>query len=225
MLALFILSVALLNSCSKDDTSVSKVSVGDEYGKYTKEIVVSDENSGNSIVLQLGSNDQSILEKWSAKNFGLLPILEGQSISEVISAKYSSTENAADEIEDGMQNENVASSLSIRIMSKNLKSGIKNVALTTFAPESDLRGWNYATYFSQINVDKTFYIERHSLLHRVYFGLKYMSNSTSTWSTIVSEWNKLNNKESYSVTRNPCYQMKARVQYKKTSHFTIYFEP
>lgn len=179
-------------------------------------------------MLKLGSNDQSILEMWTADNFELLPILEGQSFTEAFNAMYPSDENITDEsdaIADDLKNEDVASSLSIMFVSKNLNKGVKDVALTTIPPGNDSRDWNYQTYYSQINIDKTFYIERHNFWHRVFFGLQYMAYSTSSWSTIVSEWKKIGNNDSYSYTRNPCYQMKARVKYRSTSHFTIYFEP
>ncbi len=165
---------------------------------------------------------------WSSSNFELLPVLESQTIEEALENAYSSDSDSTSEAEsdddEDADDDDSASALSITIISKNLNTGVKNVALTTIAPEDDSRSWKYNTYYSQANVDHTFYIERHHILRRVFFGLKYKSTSSSSWSTSISEWKKLSNHESYEKTYSTCYQMKARVKYRSTNNFTTYFE-
>ena len=59
-----------------------------DFGKYSKEIVVTDAKGENSAVLLVGSNDKSYLDLWTEKNFELIPVKYGENTMDVLKAFY-----------------------------------------------------------------------------------------------------------------------------------------
>ena len=225
---------AALISCSDEDAQKPIDSVDAEFGKFTKELIVFDAEKNNSAVLLVGSDDESVLNMWTADNFTLIPIKEGQTLADVFDSKVS--EESLDEdvdVEDGDEDENVAASISTKFVSRNLQDGVKNVALQITDPyDSEMRGWKYSTYYSDCYGDYsghnsgkvTCNVYGHNVIHRGYYGISFMKYTYSNWSTLVGEWTRIQNNETVSKSVN-CFQMKARRKYKGTNpSVTIEFE-
>ena len=211
------------NSCSKEDSI--KTEEKDDFGKYTKELTIFDKNKENSAILKIGSNDESILNMWTADNFELVPIKHGQTLADVMNA---TEDNGEEEISDESSDDEdiVAAEMSTMFISKNLKDGVRNVALTTKPPyDEDMRGWSYDTHYSEAinNNTVTVNIYGHNRWRRGYWKASYKKRQSSGWSTIQGGWTKIRKGQSVSKTRTPCYKMKARRKYKKGS-VTIEFE-
>lgn len=229
LFAILALGALVFNACQQENAIVTEANLNDEFGKFTKELTVSDVSGENSAVLKVGSNDESVLNMWTDENFELVLIKEGQTFDDAMAEAYplqESEESDLDNLEDNLDDDIVAAEISTIILSKHLNSGIRNIALTTISPyDADMRGWSYSTYYSDAVSDNTVTVNvyGHNRWHRGYWGATYKKYSYSGWSTIVGEWAQIKNGQSDSRTRTPCYQMKARRKYKKGS-VTIEFE-
>ena len=223
-------SMASFNSCEKRNTPEQETTIEDEFGNFIKELIVYDSTGDNSAVLKLGSNDMSILDMWTANNFDLITIQNGQTLKDIMNKRYPNDKEYETDIENDENDEDnniTASEVSIMIISKDLKDGVKNIAITTKPPyDEDMRGWSYSTYYSQSISDNTVTVNvyGHNRWHKGYWAASYKKHSsTNGWSTIVGEWSRIRNDEAASRTKTPCYKMKARRKYKKGS-VTIEFE-
>jgi hypothetical protein len=225
-IAIITIGLLIFNSCQKENVT-SEVNLDDEFGKFTKEIIVYDSIGENSAILKLGSNDKSVLDMWTADNFELVPIEYGQTLSEIMNEKYPNATNEVEDvdIEEEGDDDIVAAEISTMFISKDLQEGVKNVALTTYPPyDEDMRGWSYDTHYSvkEPGNNVTVNIYGHKW-HRGYYGVYYMKYESSGWSTIKSEWTRIKNGESKSCNRKPCYYMKTRRKSKKGS-VTVEYE-
>ncbi len=211
-------------------TSCEKLEVQNEnnFGYFSKEIKITDEEENNQMVLKISSNEEDIINYFSEENFEIIPVLEGQSFSSANKEFFKNHPEYTTNIETketDVENNGESYSVTVEIVEKNKNDNVKS--LTIFCKPPDIPnkgGWNYMTYYSQKNIDHTFHIDRNSFWHRVFFGLQYKANHNSSWSTTISEWKKLSNNSSYSYTYSRCYQMKARVKFKKNNDFTVNFE-
>jgi len=228
---LFFLAAILISGCKKEEVVQAQLeNNNNELGKYTKEVTIYDKDKENSAVLLVGSNDKSILDMWSSENFTLIPVKEGQSLTDILKLDDSNNDEtplSSDEEASSTDNE-VAAEISYMIISKNLQVDVKYVALQEKPPYSDdMRGWHYSTNYSESEEGNsvTVNIYGHNFWHRGYYGVFYKVNSNSSWTTVASEWTRIKIGESKSYNRNPCYQMKARRKYKgSTNSVTIEFE-
>lgn len=217
--AIFALAlIVLLNACNNSQTEVN-TPTPDDSQNFSKDITILDESGQNSIVMRVSAADKSLIEQYSAANFVFTALKKGEALV------FPRT-NGTEEDDVVTDNDVVAQSISFEVVQRTLAQEFSKIAITFKHPDTQSRAsWAEYTHESQINVDQTAFITRHSATRRVFFGLKYKSTSGSGWSTIVSEWLKLSNNQSYSTDRNPCYQFKFRVRTKKQSAYTVYFEP
>lgn len=229
MFAIAAMATAVI-SCSKEDAQQPINNIDAEFGKFTKELTIFDEEKNNSAVLLVGSDDESVLNMWTADNFTLIPIREGQTLADVFESNAPEESlDEEDEVEDGDEDENVAASISTRFISKNLQDGVKNVALQITDPyDESMRGWKYGTHEciyaggNNIGEENRGWIKctvyGHNPIHRGFYGISFLNYSYSTkWFDLVSEWKRIKNKDSDSKTAI-CYKMKATRKYKGSNN-------
>jgi hypothetical protein len=171
----------------------------------------------------VGSNDESILNMWTSENFTLVPIKEGQSLSEIINLNTCNDETES-MIDERNVDDVVTAEISYMIISKDIGADVSNIVLVENPPYSDeMRGWKYSTFYSDaVEGNKvTVNIYGHNFWHRGYYAVSYLQYLTSSWSTIAGEWTQIKNNETKSYTRNPCYKMKARRKYKGSNESVI----
>ncbi|WP_075343601.1 hypothetical protein [Tenacibaculum agarivorans] len=229
-LLFFAMSVVLmLASCSSENEPELNLDDTNQQTTYIKDITIFDESKENSIVMRVSADDPSIVENYSKDNFKIIPVPIGKTTAEVLT-----NINVADEEETNGYIESDAQAIAVNApeinfetISKNLNSGIKNVAITFLHPENnDYRAsWSVYTHTSDQDIDHVAFITRHSVTRRVYIGLEYKPYSTSSWSSIIAAWKKLKNKDVVNEQRSICHQFKLRVKTKKSSAYTYSFEP
>lgn len=215
-------------SCSKDDDNILQ----DESPiLFSKEIEVFDLNNECSAVMKISSEDASLLDFYTEKNFEIIPVKEGQTFDEAVDAYYALYPIPEDEdlTEDEDDDESIiedsdAPTVNIEKLSENLVEGVQYLAITSIAPDfGDARGWNISTYW---DFDHHRYadIKRKSWLHKTYFGLHYeYSNLTSGgWLVPYPKWMKNNKTYSYEAP-DGTYYWNFKVKYRKTKHFTYSF--
>lgn len=221
MFAIAAMATAVI-SCSKEDAQQPINNIDAEFGKFTKELTIFDKEKNNSAVLLVGSDDESVLNMWTADNFTLIPIKEGQTLADVFESNAPETIDENAEVIENDEDDNVAASISTKFVRKNLQDGVKNVALQTNDPYgNDMRGWKYATHYSDYYGEPdsenkgivTCNVYGHNAIHRGYFSISILKYSYSNWSTVDGEWTRIKNKQTVSRSRR-CYVMKARRKYK-----------
>ncbi len=214
----------LFNSCSDEATIESDENrIVQELGEFKKEIEIFDKSKENSVVLLIGSNDISVLNMWSAKNFDLNIIDENQSLEDFFkSVNKGNNRNATNED----SSEEVAAEIGYTIIRKNINASGKRYFLQENPPyNEDVRGWSYSTLYSDADASSTHTVTANiygrNAWKRGYFGVQYKKYSYSGYSTIASEWTRIKNNESKSYTRTPCYKMKVRRKYKGTNNSVV----
>ena len=219
-------AILFLNSCSKEELNQNQqISLDKEFGLHTKELIVYDKSQKNSAVLLLGSNDKSVLNMWTAENFNLVPIKEGQSLMEILNLNETDT-ITIDSIPDNNEELKgmVAAEISYMIISKELDVGVNDIVLIENPPYSEnMRGWKYSTYYSEAVEGNTVTVNIYgrNFWRKGYYGISYLKYYSSNWSTIAGEWTRIRRNENRSYTRNPCYRMKARRKYKGSNNSVI----
>lgn len=222
-------ATALFSSCTREEANPSKPQATNYKQEYSKRIQLFDKSGQNAVIIRVSSEDQSLVEQYSSKNFEVVPIRKGQSLNEAVQAYYGTRNEDQESLEEASEEAYVdAANISFEIISMELSEEHINIGLTFIHPEDNsLRAsWKYYTHYSAAGqgLEQTASIERHSFWRRVYFGMYYKAYSWSGWSTIISPWRKLSNNDSYSANRNPSYQFKVRVKTKKSSAYTVSFE-
>ena len=191
LFAIAAMATALI-SCSDEDAQQPLNNVGDEFAKFTKELTVFDAEKNNSAVLLVGSDDESVLNMWTADNFTLIPIKEGQTLADVFESNVSEESlDEENEVEDGDEDENVAARIITKFISKNLQEGVKNVALQITDPyDESMRGWKYdehvCEYAGIYNSNRGWIkctVYGHNIIHKGYYGVSFKNYSYSAkWS-------------------------------------------
>lgn len=217
--AIFALAlIVMLNACKNSNTEVN-VPTADASQEFSKNITIFDKSGQNSIVMRVSAGDQSLINQYTAANFEFTALKKGESLPKPQTTGTEENEEVADD------NAATAQHISFEVIERSLAPEFSKIAVTFKHPEGQSRAdWGYYWHYSQVNVDQTAFITRRNFWKRVYFGLKYKPSSTSSWSTIVSEWYKLSNNQTYNVERNPCYQFRFHVKTKKQSAYTVNFE-
>jgi hypothetical protein len=218
--AIFALAlIVMLNAC-KNSNEVNVPAANDSQ-EFAKNITILDKSGLNSIVMRVSAADQSLIDQYTAANFEFTALKKGESLPNPQTTGTETEEN--EEVAD--DNAATAQHISFEVIERSLAPEFSKIAVTFKHPENQARAdWGYYWHYSQANVDQTAFITRRNFWKRVYFGLKYKSSSTSSWSTIISEWYKLSNNQTYSADRNPCYQFRFHVKTKKQSAYTVNFE-
>jgi len=209
----------VLNACNNSKSEVQPAFSEDAL-TFTKDVVVYDQIKQNSVTIRLSAADKSLLDEYDATNFVLTALKKGQKIA---ATQQDQGQEADSDLET---DENPSPGIAFEVVQRNLSAEFTKVAVTFKHPQTDSRKkWGYYWHYSQAGVDHTASIDRSNAWRRVFFGLKYKQTSTSSWSTIVSEWRKLGNNDTYTAERATSYQFRFRVKTKKQSAYTVYFEP
>lgn len=222
VIGIFAMSL-LFNSCSDESVvETEQNNIQQEFGEFKKEIKVFDKSKENSVVILLGTEDESVLNMWSSQNFDLKLIDKNQSLEDY----YKTDDDISNREASSDDSEEIAAEISYTIISRSINVTGKRIVLEEKPPYSDdLRGWSYSTYYSDedaaSNHTVTVNIYGRNAWKRGYFGVSYKKYSYSGWSTIAGEWTRIKNNESKSYTRTPCYRMKARRKYKGTNNSVI----
>jgi hypothetical protein len=217
-------------SCQKDQPNVVPQTIQeDAVSTFSKQIEIFDASSQSSVVLNVSSNNQKLLDAYSAENLELYVMKAGQNLSDVQPNNQNSENEIAPTLAEDNQ-ANPAASVDVTVVATHLQPGMERYAISYKQPQISAdreieEAWYYSNYYSQINVDNTGIVCRtNSGLYGVYFGMTYKSSSSSNWSTIVSEFQSLANNTCYSESRTPCYQMKIRVKHRANSRFSVTFD-
>ncbi len=220
-LALMAFMGLFFNSCQKEANEVAP-KADTEILEHSRTITAFDKSGENSADIVLTTNDLSLLNKYSAENFELIPIMENEDAATVISNFYGNTQSNDNEEEDTTveEEDTTTPNFVIEVQNVNKAAAVKAVSITFKHPESgDDRAWKYKTHKSY---NDCMFIQRTSAWHRVYYGLEYRASSTSGYTTDTARYKKLNNNEVYTKCITS-YQLVLDVKYKKTSHYTCYF--
>ena len=212
-------------SCSKDEDNILQE---ESPILFSKEIEVFDINNECSAVMKISSEDASLLEFYTEKNFEIIPVKESQTFEEAVDAYYAanpiSEEDSVAEEEDDeiIIGDSDAPTVNIEKVSENLVEGVKYLAITSIAPDfGDARGWHVSTYWDFTGADYCD-IKRKSWAHRVYYGLFYQEVKFNT-RTLVSPYVKLTNNKLYTHYLPNLWAWDLKVKYRKTKHFTYSF--
>lgn len=217
---LMAVGMVTLNSCEKETTTpptTSKSEVDQNFGKFTKEVTVYDETGKNSAVLKLGSNDQSILDLWTAENFTLIPITDAPADNEEIPEDNS---DVSTDDEDG----NISASVSVMILSRDLKDDVKAISLKPTVPDSgDLRlDWFYLTYYSIPGWDKFYSLIGRNFWRRAYADLYFTTYQSDSWRALFVD-RQIKNGENINSPISDVYAMKVITRQKKENEILVSF--
>ena len=220
-----VVSTLFFYSCSEEPTDF----VNDE---ICKDLVLSDAENQNSIVMRISSDDPSILEYYNESNFVIIPISTDQSFSDAVS-EYYALNPINEEINDCLEDENDIQeleddanepSVNMTIIDKKLYKGVRNIAITVITPDfGDVRGFSTQHHYSY-NQESRCEIERTSWAHRVYYGLFYKKYESNSWTEIKGFPTKLSNNDPKSYHYDPCYKYDLKVKARKSKHYTYAFE-
>ncbi len=216
-------------SCSKDEDNIPQE---ESPILFSKEIEVFDLNNKCSAVMKISSEDASLLDFYTEKNFEIIPVKEGQTFDEAVDAYYALnpitedeglTEEEEEEDDESIIDDSDAPTVNIEMVSENLVDGVKYLAITSIAPDfGDARGWHISTYWDFVP-HRYADIKRTSWAHKTYYGLHF-GPSTYNWLVFYPKWMKNNRTYSHEIPDNPLgYCWNFKVKYRKTKHFTYSF--
>ena len=214
--AMLVMSLLIFEGCQKEKPQTTMYAFNEsDFGKYSKELVITDAKGENNAVLLVGSNDKSYLDLWTEKNFELIPVKSGENTMDVLKAFYAGRKQTTDS-DENIDDTDTGKEIFTMFLSKTLNEDVENVLLCVKSPETVEKGWKYATHYSR-SLDAggtiTCYVIGANVWWWGYYGVEWRASVTESWSTIVSEWRQISSNESYSYTRMNCYQMKARRKY------------
>ena len=161
LFAIAAMATALI-SCSDEDAQKQPQST-----EFSKTIEVFDDCGLNSIVLKLTSDDQSVVDMYSAENFQLI----------INPAPYDEPETDADvedeEDADDIYSDDDAISVSISVMEKNFVEDVQDYELERTQPEGfkNLRAKWTKEYFP--SSERGIKVTRNSINRRVYLTTKF----------------------------------------------------
>lgn len=234
--AISLIALSLAFSCQKDEITqtiteqeeFSSVTKSNDFDLY-KDVTLSVNRT--TAILRIHANTQEDLDAYTPDNFALVEVIGSERLEDaLIRARIMDPNPPHNPDEDGdlpfITEPDVRSSMGFEVLRINNPDPNNHYAVSFFHPaEGTKAGWQYFTHYSiaGLNVNQHCDIARHSVWRRVYYGLKYMSSSTSNWSVLQNEWRKLSNNQTMSYTRTPCFQYRARVKTKKSSAYTVSF--
>lgn len=167
-------SATIYYSCSKEDAQQPQTS------EFSKTIEVFDDCGLNSVVLKLTSDDQSVVDMYSADNFQL--------IINPVPYEEPETDAEVDDEEDDNEiySDDDAVSVSISIMEKNFVEEVQDYELERTQPDGfkNLRASWSKEYFP--SRERGIEVTRTSINRRVYLTTKYGTGEKYTKSAIDS---------------------------------------
>lgn len=235
--ALPIIGLLFFASCEKEasneimDESVleAEFSLKDIYS-FHKDVAISSEE-GSTGVVRIYSNNENSLNHYSNANLSLMDINQNETLKQSLE-RHHKIDLTQPEVDVEMNDEKSTSfeengnDIAFELVALTKADPNAKYAINFDHPQTSIAkaGWNYYTHYSSAGQSQIAEIARHSVWRRVYYGLKYKAYSGSSWATIQNEWRKINNNQSFSHTKNPCYQFRMRVKTKKNSAYSVTFD-
>lgn len=235
--ALPIFGLLFFASCDKDESNeiidesaiTSDFSLKDIYD-FQKDITISSEE-GSTGVVRIYANNQSALTNYSTENLSLMEIHSTETLKESLVRHniMDLTETAIDSEEGDAKDvsfEETGNDIAFELVQLTKANPNSKYAINFNHPQTNTSkaSWQYYTHYSSVNQAQIAEIARHNFWRRVYYGLKYKAYSNSSWATIQNEWKLISNNQSFSHTKNPCYQFRFRVKTKNNSAYTVTFD-
>ncbi|MBR2195169.1 MAG: hypothetical protein IKP62_07755 [Salinivirgaceae bacterium] len=216
-----IASATIYYSCSKEDAQQPQTS------EFSKTIEVFDDCGLNSVVLKLTSDDQSVVDMYSADNFQLIinpvPYDEPETDAEVDD----------EEDDDEIYSDDDAVSVSIGVIEERFVEDVQGYELERYQPEGfkNMRAkWSSECFHSRNHCIK---VTRQSINRRVYLTTKYgFYGYGESDDAIISTWKDGNvidalikNNKSITDTICDCYFVAGVVRCKKHERgkYSVYF--
>ncbi len=221
--ALFVAVLSIfMVACQKDETSNPNLTAQGEVSlyKFSKQIEVFDGTGKNSVTMEVSSNEQERLDAYTANNFNLVPLKAGQSIEDLEQATSEVGTSTDNEIPPVLTMVNV----SFKVIKSNLAANFVAFGVEFKHPESVDRGFELFEHLGQAGIDKKVTVCRRSFWHRIWQTIEYKAYASSAYSAIVTS-NFISNNECKSNQKDPCYLMRATIEARSQSHYTVTFQP
>ncbi|PKV51777.1 hypothetical protein ATE84_3875 [Aquimarina sp. MAR_2010_214] len=231
-----ILGMLFFASCDRDETNETTDITGETeieevkslYDFHTDIKIQSDE--GSEAIMRVFSNSEQELSNYSNKNMMLVEIGNKETLKQSLTRHgvvQEGQENSSEEeknIDLPQNDDNIVDDIAFQLVKITKRNPNVKYAVSFIHPEtnSSKASWKTYTHLSPVN-SKFAEILRHSVVRRVYYGLRFKEHSYNSWTNIVSEWKKVKNGQSFSHHKDPCYQFRMRVKTKKRSAYTVSF--
>ncbi len=232
-----IIGMLFFMSCDKDEATIEAI---DETAievdttikgiyDFHKDIMIQSKEGSEALVRVYANSEQSITG-YTKANMTLVEIEEDETLKQSLKRQHIMNEGSnrvsEEESMDVDKAEISGGDIAFQLVAITKRNAGVRYAISFNHPDDNTSraSWKYYTHYSTPNQEKIAEIARHSVVRRVYYGLKYKAYSNSSWNTIQNEWKKVSNNESFSHTKNPCYQFRMRVKTKKNSAYTVTFD-
>lgn len=230
--ALPVIGLLFFVSCDKDETNeiidgsaVEAIDTDKSLYDFHKDIVITS-NEGSEAIMRVYSNSEAAISSYSSEHLKLVETSQNETLSEGLvrqNIKDDSTDMTLEQDTDDINAKEAAGvGIAFKMMEVTKRNPNVNYSVSFYHPENLAKGWSFWTHLSGYG-QTIATIDRHSATRRVYFGLKRKAYSTSGWAIHVSEWRKLSNGQSYSLTAHTNYQFRFRVKSKRSSAYTVNF--
>ncbi|AXT57277.1 hypothetical protein J8L88_01365 [Aquimarina sp. MMG015] len=235
--ALPIIGLLFFISCDRDESNEimeesaleTEFSLNSVYD-FHKDVTVTSEE-GSTGIIRIHANNETALINYSSINLSLMEINANETLKQslVRHNKMDLTQPDVDKETDDQKNvsyEESGNDIAFELIQLTRANPTSKYAINFNHPQTNTSkaSWQYYTHYSSVGESQIAEIARHSVWRRVYYGLKYKAYSGSSWATIQNEWKKINNNQSFSHTKNPCYQFRMRVKTKKNSAYSVTFD-
>lgn len=230
-----ILGLLFFASCEKEETSEfvdeTQSSTVAKLYDFHKDITIASEE-GSKALIRVYSNSETSLQEYSAENLSLLEIKPNETLKQslvrhqLMDLSLNNVEEDMDDPKDASFDEEINNDIGFELLTVINRNPNVKYAINFNHPNINetKASWQYYTHYSSPNEAQIAEIARHSVWRRVYYGLKYKAYSSSSWATIQNEWKLIKNNQSFSHTKNPCYQFRMRVKTKKNSAYSVTFD-
>ncbi|WP_299435799.1 hypothetical protein [uncultured Aquimarina sp.] len=235
--ALPIIGLLFFTSCDKDESNevmdesavTSEFSLKSIYDFHKDITITSDEGSTGTV--RVYANDENSLADYSSENLTLMEINQNETLKQSLIRhnKLDLTQPDTDEDIDDQKSDSFeenGADIAFELVALTKANSASKYAINFNHPQNDYAkaSWGYYTHYSSVNQAQIAEIARHNFWRKVYYGLKYKAYSNSSWATIQNEWRLIKNNQSFSHTKNPCYQFRMRVKTKKNSAYSVTFD-
>ncbi|WP_378180069.1 hypothetical protein [Aquimarina sp. SS2-1] len=235
--ALPIIGLLFFASCDQDESNdvidesaiTSEFSLKNIYDFYKDVSITSEE--GSTGIVRIYANNKNALINYSNANLTLTEISQDETLQQSLERhnKLDATQpdksvDLSDEKESEI--EETGNDIAFELIQLIKANPSSKYAINFDHPQNNVAkaSWQYYTHYSSVGEAQIAEIARHNFWRRVYYGLKYKAYSNSSWATIQNEWKSISNNQSFSHTKNPCYQFRMRVKTKNNSAYTVTFD-
>ncbi|MFD2563495.1 hypothetical protein [Aquimarina rubra] len=232
-----IIGLLFFTSCDKDESNevMNESAITPEFSlksiyDFHKDVTITSEE-GSTGVVRVYANNEAALIGYSNTNLSLMEINQNETLKQSLVrhnkmdlTKPDTDENVSDEKSASL--EEAGNDIAFELIQLTKANPNSKYGINFDHPQNNIAkaSWQYYTHYSSVNQAQIAEIARHNFWRRVYYGLKYKAYSNSSWATIQNEWKSISNNQSFSHTKNPCYQFRMRVKTKNNSAYTVTFD-